>query len=89
MRSEKGITLVALIGTFVLVVILAGISIAIVAKGNNEVQEPNNDIVTNIDEYEDEYEEEIIIDNTAKTSVNEVANNVTEDADMVVNEVEE
>lgn len=62
MKSEKGITLVALIGIFVLIVILAGISISIAAKGNNEVQE-TNDVVTNIDEeYQDE---EIVVDPTA------------------------
>ena len=74
MRSEKGITLVALIGIFVLIVILAGISISIAAKGNNEVQEPTNDVVTNIDdEYEDE---EIVVDPTAtSTTVPEEATN--------------
>ena len=82
MRSEKGITLVALIGIFVLIVILAGISISIAARGNDEVQEPTNDIVTNMDvELEDE---EIVVDTaTSTTTVTE------EDVDTVTNEVEE
>lgn len=82
MRSEKGITLVALIGIFVLVVILAGISISIAAKGNNEVQEPTNDIVTSVDEYEDE---EIVVDPTATTSTTETEEDTT---NTVANEVE-
>ena len=82
MRSEKGITLVALIGIFVLVVILAGISISIAAKGKNEVQEPTNDIVTSVDEYEDE---EIVVDPTATTSTTETEEDTT---NTVANEVE-
>lgn len=82
MRSEKGITLVALIGIFVLVVILAGISISIAAKGNNEVQESTNDIVTSVDEYEDE---EIVVDPTATTSTTETEEDTT---NTVANEVE-
>lgn len=82
MRSEKGITLVALIGIFVLVVILAGISISIAAKGNDEVQEPTNDVVTSVDEYEDE---EIVVDPTATTSTTETEEDTT---NTVANEVE-
>ena len=82
MRSEKGITLVALIGIFVLVVILAGISISIAAKGNNDEQVPTNDVVTNLDdEYEDQ---EIVVDPTA-ASTTTVTENV---ANTVANEVE-
>ena len=69
MRSEKGITLVALIGIFVLVVVLAGVSIAMATKGNNVVQEPTN-VQTNID---DEYEDEkIVVDPTANSLKTEV-----------------
>ncbi len=87
MRSEKGITLVALIGIFVLVVILAGISISIAAKGNNDEQVPTNDVVTNIDdEYEDE---EIVVDPTASTSTTETENVVADEVtNTVANEVE-
>ena len=88
MRSEKGITLVALIGIFVLIVILAGISISIAAKGNNEEQVPTNDVVTNIDdEYEDE---EIVVDPTVGTSTTETEEAVAakESANTVANEVE-
>ena len=87
MRSEKGITLVALIGIFVLIVILAGISISIAAKGNNEEQVPTNDVVTNIDdEYEDE---EIVVDPTASTSTTETENVVADEVtNTVANEVE-
>lgn len=88
MRSEKGITLVALIGIFVLIVILAGISISIAAKGNNEEQVPTNDIVTNIDdEYEDE---EIVVDPTVGTSTTETEEEVAakESTNTVANEVE-
>ena len=81
MRSENGITLVALIGIFVLIVILAGISISIAAKGNNDVQVPANDLVTNMEEVEDE---EIIVDPTVTSTTT-----VTEDVvDTVANEVE-
>lgn len=88
MRSEKGITLVALIGIFVLIVILAGISISIAAKGNNEEQVPTNDVVTNIDdEYEDE---EIVVDPTVGTSTTETEEEVAakESTNTVANEVE-
>lgn len=88
MRSEKGITLVALIGIFVLIVILAGISISIAAKGNNEEQVPTNDVVTNIDdEYEDE---EIVVDPTVSTSTTETEEDVAakESTNTVANEVE-
>ena len=88
MRSEKGITLVALIGIFVLIVILAGISFSIAAKGNNEEQVPTNDIVTNIDdEYEDE---EIVVDPTVGTSTTETEEEVAakESTNTVANEVE-
>ena len=87
MRSEKGITLVALIGIFVLIVILAGISISIAAKGNNDEQVPTNDVVTNIDdEYEDE---EIVVDPTASTSTTETENVVADEVtNTVANEVE-
>ena len=88
MRSEKGITLVALIGIFVLIVILAGISISIAAKGNNEEQVPTNDVVTNIDdEYEDE---EIVVDPTVSTSTTETEEEVAakEATNTVANEVE-
>ena len=88
MRSEKGITLVALIGIFVLIVILAGISISIAAKGNNDEQVPTNDVVTNIDdEYEDE---EIVVDPTASTSTTETEEEVAakESTNTVANEVE-
>ena len=81
MRSEKGITLVALIGIFVLIVILAGISISIAAKGSKEVQNPANDMVTNIDE---EYEDEaIVVDPTAKfsTDVENLANTVSSEVE--------
>ncbi len=81
MRSEKGITLVALIGIFVLVVILAGISISIAAKGNDEVQNPTNDVVTNVDdEYEDE---EIVVDPTAASTTvpEETTNTVTSEVE--------
>lgn len=84
MRSEKGITLVALIGIFVLIVILAGISISIAAKGNNEDQTPTNDIVTNVDEVEDE---EIVVDPTAASSTT-VPGDVVETTNTVANEVE-
>ena len=81
MRSEKGITLVALIGIFVLIVILAGISISIAAKGNNEEQVPANNLITNVEEVEDE---EIIVDPTATSTTIE-----TEDVeDTVESEVE-
>ena len=88
MRSEKGITLVALIGIFVLIVILAGISISKAAKGNNEEQVPTNDVVTNIDdEYEDE---EIVVDPTVGTSTTETEEEVAakESTNTVANEVE-
>lgn len=88
MRSEKGITLVALIGIFVLIVILAGISISIAAKGNNDEQVPTNDVVTNIDdEYEDE---EIVVDPTVGTSTTETEEEVAakESTNTVANEVE-
>lgn len=88
MRSEKGITLVALIGIFVLIVILAGISISIAAKGNNEVQEPANNTITNLDEeYEDE---EIIVDPTAGNPTDSEVENVVEEdtTNTVDNEVE-
>ena len=88
MRSEKGITLVALIGIFVLIVILAGISISIAAKGNNDEQVPTNDVVTNIDdEYEDE---EIVVDPTAGTSTTETEEDASaeEKTNTVANEVE-
>ena len=82
MRSEKGITLVALIGLFVLIVILAGISIAIVGKGNNEVQESENLVVNNLEtEYEDQ---ELVVDPTAKPSTDtEVENTLVEDTNVV------
>lgn len=88
MRSEKGITLVALIGIFVLVVILAGISISIAAKGNDDAQTPTNDIVTNVDdEFEDE---EIVVDPTAASSTTVTEEDVTteESTNTVANEVE-
>lgn len=82
MRSEKGITLVALIGIFVLIVVLAGISISIAAKGNNDEQVPANDIVTNMDEVVED--EEIVVDPTAASTTT-----VTEDVTNIVeNEVE-
>ena len=82
MRSEKGITLVALIGIFVLIVILAGISISIAAKGNDDVQEPANDIVTGIDEeYEDE---ELVVDPTARPTNTEVENVVEDETTNTV-----
>ena len=88
MRSEKGITLVALIGIFVLIVILAGISISIAAKGNNEVQNLENSVVDNLEtEYEDE---ELVVDPTATPSTDtEVENTLVEDTtNTVTNEVE-
>ena len=88
MRSEKGITLVELIGIFVLIVILAGMSISIAAKGNNEEQVPTNDVVTNIDdEYEDE---EIVVDPTVGTYTTETEEEVAakESTNTVANEVE-
>lgn len=85
MRSEKGITLVALIGIFVLIVVLAGISISIAAKGNNETKNPTNDIIS-VEEIEDE---EIVIDPTATTSATETEDDaVKETTNTVVNEVE-
>ncbi|MBR3613809.1 MAG: hypothetical protein IKL55_01345 [Clostridia bacterium] len=89
MRSEKGITLVALIGIFVLIVILAGISISIAAKGNNEVQNPENSVVTdsNNDGYEDE--ELVVNPTTGDTTNNEVKNSLFEKfkTNTVANEV--
>ena len=98
MRSEKGITLVALIGIFVLIVILAGISISIAAKGNNEEQAPI-DNVTAIEDDMDEYEEEeLVVDPLATTpaekeetvSNENVVENTVEDTTNTVaaNEVE-
>ena len=87
MRSEKGITLVALIGIFVLIVVLAGISISIAAKGNNDEQVPANDIVTNMDEVVED--EEIVVDPTASTSTTETENVVADEVtNTVANEVE-
>lgn len=97
MRSEKGITLVALIGIFVLIVVLAGISISIAAKGNNEVQEPENSVVSGLEdsEYEDE---ELIVDPTTRPETSTdventlVENEAVTEADTtntVANEVEE
>lgn len=97
MRSEKGITLVALIGIFVLIVVLAGISISIAAKGNNEVQEPENSVISGLEdsEYEDE---ELIVDPTARPETSTdventlVENEAVTEADTtntVANEVEE
>lgn len=68
MRSEKGITLVALIGIFVLLVILAGISISIASKGNNEEQAPIDNVTTIEDEMEDYEEEELVVDPLATTT---------------------
>ena len=98
MRSEKGITLVALIGIFVLIVILAGISISIAAKGNNEEQTPI-DNVTAIEDDMEEYEEaELVVDPLATTpaekeeavSNENVVENTVEDTTNTVaaNEVE-
>lgn len=93
MRSEKGITLVALIGIFVLIVILAGISISIAAKGNNEEQAPIDKATTVIDdEMEDYEEEELVVDPLATTSsdnTEEVVEDEVEDTEnTVANEVE-
>lgn len=83
MRSEKGITLVALIGIFVLIVILAGISISIAAKGNNENQVQSNNVVSSVeDEYEDE---ELVVDPTAGNATVDEEENTT---NTVANEVE-
>lgn len=88
MRSEKGITLVALIGIFVLIVILAGISISIAAKGNNEEQAPIDNVTTIEDDLEDYEEEELVVDPLATTPAekeetasneNVVENTVVED----------
>jgi len=88
MRSEKGITLVALIGIFVLIVLLAGISIAIAGKGNNDVEVPENSAVNNLEtEYEDQ---ELVVDPTAKPSTStEAENTLVEDTtNTVANEVQ-
>lgn len=82
MRSEKGITLVALIGIFVLIVVLAGISISIAAKGNNQEQEPAKNVSTV--EEQDEYEE-LVVDPT-KVVKNETENVI--DTNTVTNVVE-
>ena len=87
MRSEKGITLVALIGIFVLVVVLAGISISIAGKGNDDVQTPTNDVVTNLED--EEYEEELVVDPTAGSTVENDAEVVTEEDETVENVVNE
>ena len=92
MRSEKGITLVALIGVFVLIVILAGISISIAAKGNNEEQAPINNVTTTDGEIEDYEEEELVVDPFVSTNANDVEedvdNKTVEDQTVVSNTVE-
>ncbi len=88
MRSEKGITLVALIGLFVLIVVLAGISIAMAAKGTDETQEPINTEITDVvDEYKDE---EIVVDPTVKSSIiKSIGDESTEETNnTIANEVE-
>ena len=91
MRSEKGITLVCLIGFFVLIVILAGISISIAAKGSNDEVVPKNN--TLIEEtINEEIEAELIVDPTVTTkpiSENQVENvtaeeNIVEESQNIV-----
>ena len=96
MRSEKGISLVALIGLFLLIVILAGISISIAAKGNNEVQETENAVENNLVIENENEDEELVVDPTAKLSTGAEVENTVEDSEVVseettntiVNEVE-
>ena len=69
MRSEKGITLVALIGIMVLLVVLAGISISlVVTDGNSEqpINQPNDSAVTPVEDAEDEVVD--TVDNTVVTN---------------------
>ena len=64
------------------------ISIAIAAKGNNEVQETENSVVNNLEtEYEDQ---ELVVDPTSKTSTTvETQNTVIEDVENIVANVVE
>ncbi len=89
MRSEKGITLVALIGIFVLIVILAGISISIAAKGNNEEQAPIDNVTTTIDDEMEEYEEEELVVDPLVTTTNDAEEATTEDVVENTAEIED
>lgn len=100
MRSEKGITLVALIGVMLLLVILAGVSIALAVKGGNEDVPTTNTITTVeddeviqedlvVDPYVDTEDKDVVTDDE-KTNVVEknetVENTVVEDNENVVEE---
>lgn len=99
MRSEKGITLVALIGIFILLVILAGVSISFAVRGNNEEALPENE-ATVVEEQEVVEDEVVVNPNVTNTEVTEddevadyedVTNTVenTVEEDVVTNAVEE
>lgn len=82
MRSEKGITLVALIAVFVLLVVLAGISISLVLTDSIEKQPAVVETNTvNQEETINNAENEIVeeTNEVVENVVNEVSNNVVDE----------
>lgn len=82
MRSEKGITLVALIAVFVLLVVLAGISISLVLTDAIEKQPAVVETNTvNQEETINNAENEIVEETSevVENVVNEVSNNVVDE----------
>ena len=81
MRSEKGITLVALIAVFILLIILAGISISLVLTDTIEKQPAivasNTVIQENIEETNDNVVEENENNETIENTVEDNTNNTT------------